>query len=301
MIISASYKTDIPAFYTPWFMNRLEAGFCKMVNPYNQKAYEISLKPRDVQAFVFWSRNYQHFLDHHVLDRLERPFTCQMSVLNYPRHLDQSVIPVKKAIEQMTQISKRFGERTVVWRYDPIVITGETGPSWHLKNFKRLATALEGVVDEVIVSFVQFYKKTQRNFADQGLDVIDPAIFEKQDLLIKLHRIAADYGIKLTLCAQPDLLCGPVQPSACIDVARLEDVAKAPLMVARKPHRAECGCASSKDIGDYNTCPHGCLYCYAVEKRDLAKERYHKHDPDSPFLFTPNVKAEENPSQFSLF
>ncbi|NVK18647.1 MAG: DUF1848 domain-containing protein [Methylocystaceae bacterium] len=300
MIISASYKTDIPAFYTPWFINRMKAGFCKMVNPYNLQAYKISLKPEDVQAYVFWSRNYHHFLDQNVLDQLGRPFVCHMTVLNYPRHLDQSVIPADKAIGQMKEIARTFDKRAVVWRYDPIVMSDETDADWHLQNFRQLATELTGVVDEVIVSFVQFYRKTQRNFAAQGVLAQDPSVFEKQDLIKKLHGIAQGCGMELTICAQPELLCDPIQPSACIDVVRLESLSKAPLMVKRKSHRAECGCASSKDIGDYNTCPHGCLYCYAVEQRDLAKERYLHHDPEGEFLFITKEEVEEISSQPTL-
>ncbi|MDV7339825.1 DUF1848 domain-containing protein [Terasakiella sp. A23] len=301
MIISASYKTDIPAFYTPWFVNRLAAGFCKMVNPYNQQVYDISLKKEDVQAFVFWSRNYQPFLDADVLENLEKPFVCHLSVLDYPRILDQSTISKEKAVAQLREISKRFGKKSAVWRYDPIVISADTPIDWHLNTFGEIVADLDGVVDEVMVSFVQFYRKTQRNLQAKEVRTLDPGPAEKQEILLKLHALAAQHGIQLTLCAQPDLLCGSIKPSACIDVTRLEEIAGHSLVVPKKPHRKECGCASSKDIGEYNTCPHGCLYCYAVEHRDLAKSRYQNHDPDSAFLFeTEGVKARTE-SQGNLF
>jgi len=113
--------------------------------------------------------------------------------------------------------------------------------------------------------------------------------------------VAKSYGMNLTLCAQPHLLIDDIKPSACIDVKRLEDLSGRSLYVSTKPHRKECGCASSKDIGDYNTCPHGCLYCYAVEKRALAKQRFQQHDPHSPFLFDQGYEEVRDPQQGSLF
>jgi len=124
MIISASYKTDIPAFYSRWFQNRIHAGFCKIVNPYNNDVYDISLRKTDVQAFVFWSRNYHAFLELGLLDQLHMPFICHMTITNYPRELDQATIPAEKAVQQVETLSKRYGVRSIVWRYDPIVVGG---------------------------------------------------------------------------------------------------------------------------------------------------------------------------------
>lgn len=271
-----------------------------MINPYNQQVYEISLRPQDVQAFVFWSRNYKPFLEMGILDRLDTPFICHMSVTGYPRKLDQATIASDVAISQLIEISKKFGSKSVVWRYDPIVLTADMGADWHKENFARLAAALAGSVDEVIVSFVQFYRKTQRNFDRAGFKAFDVSDEEKQVLLLALHDLASQNAMKLTLCAQPDLLVGAVEPAACIDVHRLNEIAGRDLYVKKVPHRKECGCVSSKDIGEYNTCPHGCLYCYAVEKRDLAKQRFQNHDPNSPFLFKTESKIERSAVQGRL-
>ncbi|NVJ92645.1 MAG: DUF1848 domain-containing protein [Methylocystaceae bacterium] len=301
MIVSASYKTDIPAFYAPWFSHRLKAGFCKMVNPYNQKITHISLQPYDVQGFVFWSRNYQPFMDRNILEDIKRPFTCQMSVMNYPRQLDKATIAASKAIEQIHHLAARFGPRCVVWRYDPIVLSPLTPIKWHVENFAMLAAAIAPSVDEVIVSFMQLYRKTAKNFKTAGIEEIDVSVQTQQNLLLQLHEIASTHGIKLTLCAQPELLITPIEASACIDVKRLEDFGGTALIVDRKPHRRECGCASSKDIGAYDSCPHGCLYCYAVENHSLAKNRFQRHDPHSPFLFEEAVTTEETTDQLSFF
>ncbi|WP_028878139.1 DUF1848 domain-containing protein [Terasakiella pusilla] len=301
MIISASYKTDIPAFYARWFVNLLRAGFCQTINPYNQNVQTISLSPVDVQAYVFWSRNYQPFLDMGVLEELGKPFVCQMTILNYPRWLEVSTIAADKALDQVRHLSGRFGPKAVVWRYDPIVVNERLTVDWHLENFAVLARQLAGHVDEVVVSFLQVYQKTKRNFMAQEIDFPDMRREEKQNLLRALHQIAQSHQMTLTLCAQPDLLIDPVQASACIDVQRLESLSGRGVMVSKKPHRAECGCAASRDIGEYDTCPHGCFYCYAVQRQDLAKQRYQAHDPDSPFLFSPEGGEMPEDPQGSLF
>lgn len=301
MIISASYKTDIPAFYARWFVNRLRAGFCQTLNPYNQNVQTISLSPVDVQAYVFWSRNYQPFLDMGVLEGLGKPFVCQMTILNHPRWLETSTIASHKAVDQVRQLSARYGPKAVVWRYDPIVVNERLSVDWHLENFTALARQLAGYVDEVVVSFLQVYHKTQRHFAAQDIDLPELDALEKKNLLRALHQIAKAHQMTLTLCAQPDLRVDPVQASACIDVQRLENLSGRPLSVAKKPHRAQCGCASSRDIGEYDSCPHGCFYCYAVQDQEGAKQRYHAHDPDSPFLFAPKEVKMQPETQGCLF
>lgn len=272
-----------------------------MVNPYNQKVTYISLQPHDVQGFVFWSRNYQPFMDRNILEEIKCPFICHMSVMNYPRQLDKATIAAPQAIEQIHYLAERFGPRCVVWRYDPIVLSPLTPIKWHAENFATLAAAIAPSVDEVVVSFMQLYRKTAKNFKMAGVQGIDASIQTKQSLLLHLHEIASAHGMKLTLCAQPDLLTAPIEASACIDIQRLEDCGGKSLMVDKKSHRRECGCASSQDIGAYDSCPHGCLYCYAVENHRLAKNRFQRHDPHSPFLFEESVMREDTTDQLSFF
>ena len=164
MIISASYKTDIPTFYGEWFGNRLDAGYCKMVNPYNRKAYRVSLEPDDVDGFVFWTKNAGPFLGKlAVISERGYPFIVQYTINEYPRALEFSVVDSPRSVEHMRVIAETYGPAVGVWRYDPILVSSDTPIDFHRRNFSNLARSLEGYTDEVVVSFAQVYRKTLRN------------------------------------------------------------------------------------------------------------------------------------------
>lgn len=164
MIISASYKTDIPTFYGEWFMNRLKAGYCKMINPYNQRVIRIPLHPNKVDGIVFWTKNVGPFLKNlREVEKLGFPFILQHTITGYPRAIEQAVVDEKKAVEHLKTVAAEFGPRVSVWRYDPIVFSSITPREKHIQNFTFLAKELEGVTDEVVISFSQLYAKTKRN------------------------------------------------------------------------------------------------------------------------------------------
>lgn len=297
MIVSASYRTDIPAFYGPWFLNRFRAGYAKVLSPYGGKTYVVPLRI-GVDGFVFWTRNAAPFLA--ALREVQRagyPFVVQYTVTGYPRALETSTTPPEQAVATIRALAGEFGPRAVVWRYDPIVATGLTPPAWHLDNFTRLADALAGVVDEACVSWTTNYKKTTRNMAAAAraarFDWADPPAADKQALLSALAARAAEHGLTFTLCSQADLLGPGVSPARCVDAGRLADIGGHPFAAKIKGNRPGCLCAESRDIGDYDTCPHGCAYCYAVGSRTLAKRRFHDHDPLSEYLGRPSEAAPE--------
>jgi hypothetical protein len=292
MIISASYKTDIPAFYGAWFENRLAAGECRMVNPYGGQVHTVSLAAPDVDGFVFWTRNPGPFLGALDTVRLRGfPFIVHTTITGYPQGLDFATIEAARAVAHLDHVRRRFGARAAVWRYDPVVLTSLTPPAWHRANFAALARSLRGIVDEVVVSFVQVYRKTARNMDARAraakFEWWDPPDDEKRALLGDLAAIAAENGIAPTLCGQPHLAVPAMGEARCIDARRLGDVAGRPIAAPAKPHRKRCGCWASRDIGDYDTCPHGCAYCYAVESRHVAKRRHRAHDPAGEFLMAP--------------
>ncbi len=290
MIISASYRTDIPAFYSGWFRARRRAGFADVVNPYGGQRYTVDLRPQAVAGYVFWTRNLRPFADVLAEVAADRtPFVVHYTVTGYPRLFDRSTVPPDQAIADLTALRERYGARAAVWRYDPILLSSATPPAWHRETVAHLARAVSGTVDEMTTSFMEPYRKTRRNLdavaAASGVAWWDPGLEEKVDLITDLAALTRAAGITLTLCTQPALVEATGLPAArCIDTTRLSAVAGRPVVARQKGNRPGCLCAESRDIGDYDTCPHGCVYCYAVRRRALARVRYRRHDPAAPLL-----------------
>ncbi len=289
MIVSASYRTDIPAFYGDWFRRRLVEGTARVANPYGGPAYEVSLKRPDCEGFAFWTRNVAPFRE--ALAEIAEsgfPFTVQYTITGYPRALETSVTDAQRSVAQMRWLAETYGPRVAVWRYDPVLITSLTPPAWHREAFARLARALSGTADEVVLSFAQIYAKTRRNLeraaARHGFTWEDPAGGAKTALLQDLAGIAAGHGLSATLCSQPELLGPDLSPARCIDAQRLSDMAGKAIAGKTKGNRPGCLCAESRDIGAYDTCPHGCVYCYAVRRPELAKKNHRAHDPGASAL-----------------
>jgi len=263
MIVSASYRTDIPAFFSTWFAERWAAGFAEVENPYNRKPYRVSLAPAEVDGIVFWTRAAKPFLP--CLDRVAAdgvPFFVQYTVTGYGPELEPGVPDWRRSADILHALADRFGPGAAVWRYDPILITDRMPAAWHAERFAVLAEAMAGATDEVVVSFAQFYAKTKRGLA--GCGARDPDAAEKRALLATLRDLAAAWGLRLSLCAQPELLIDGVREAACIDTERLSRRAGHPISAPAKPHRPTCRCAQSRDIGAFATCRFGCRYCYAA-------------------------------------
>ena len=286
MIISASYRTDIPAFYSAWFRQRLAAGYAMVRNPYGGPDYRVSLVPDDVAAFVFWTRNANPFLP--VLADIAHnrtPFCLQVTITGYPTLLETSTIAADNAIAQVRALSVLYGQEAVVWRYDPILFTSLTDRHWHLTMFEKLCAGLNGAVTECVTSFATYYAKTKRRLGQlDRVEAWDPPIDEKKGLLLELSSIAGEYNMDLTLCSQPELLVSGVTPAKCIDTDRLSRLANHPVVAREKGNRPGCLCAHSRDIGAYDTCPHGCVYCYAVREPRKAKEAFAEHEPGTDRL-----------------
>lgn len=288
-------------------MNRLRAGYCKMVNPYSQQVYRIDLTLESVDGFVFWTKNIGPFLKY-LPEIRERgySFIVQHTINGYPRELEDRVINYAHTIEHTQQLTGDFGSDVTVWRYDPIVISSLTPLDWHRQNFAALAKGLAGATDEVVVSFAQIYKKTKRNMdwaaREYGFDWSEHEKTpdeEVRNLISDLARIAQSHGMQLRICSQKKFLIpGIVEEARCVDADRLERISRRPIVgkAKQKGNRKECACFASKDIGEYDTCPHGCVYCYAVQNRDLALKRFKEHDPRGEFLFPPRdyVPGEED-------
>ncbi len=285
MIVSASYRTDIPAYYAEWFLRRLKAGYSLVKNPYSGRYYRVSLDRRDVSAFVFWTRNLGPFIGVlEEIDSLGIPFIVQYSITCYPAALERRVVPLETCVQHVRYLAKRFGPRVVVWRYDTIILTSLTPVSFHFERFSKIAKMLQGCTDEVVVSWANMYKKTVRNIKKASethpFTWFDPPDKEKMEILLELEGVARENGMKMSVCGQRQYVKGRISDSSCVDAKRISDVAGREIEAARKPHRLGCGCYESRDIGEYDTCPHGCVYCYAVNDHDIAMKNYLKHDPE---------------------
>ena len=293
MIVSASYRTDLPAFYGARFMNRLRAGYCKVFNPYSRKPYTVDLRPAAVDGFVFWTKNLTPFLP--CLDEVSAlgyPFVVQYTINGYPRELENRVIDSARPVQHMHRLARDYSALCPVWRYDPVLLSSLTPGQFHLDQFERLATALEGATNEVVISFAQIYEKSQLNLniaaAHDHFSWHNPEDEEKLALATRFVEMAARHGMTLSVCSQRSYTVSGAMPARCIDAARLSALAGHSITAPTKGNRAECCCHESRDIGEYDTCPHGCVYCYAVRSGALAGSRYRAHDPLCEFLLNPH-------------
>lgn len=289
MIVSASRRTDIPAFYSDWFMNRVRAGFLLTRNPFNyNQVRRVSLAPESVDVIVFWTRNSSNLMSFLPdLDARGFSYYFQYTITGYPRSIERSVPSPYKAIEQFKNLSSQIGSRRVVWRYDPILLSNFLPIEEHKRLFKKIAEALAGSTHRVVISFSDFYKKTEKNLR-QVKDLICTDIAQQAEELNDLSRymalVAAQNGMEIFTCAE-NVDVDEISHGKCIDDGLIERAFGLSLKSEKdKGQREDCGCIKSVDIGGYNTCLHGCSYCYATFSggRVLANRR--NHDPESPFL-----------------
>lgn len=298
MIISASRRTDIPAFYAEWFMNRVRAGFCDVPNPVNpNQVGRVSLRPEDVDAVVFWTRHpgplFEHFDE---LDCRGFRYYFQFTLLGYPKMLAPASPPGNKSVEVFRILSDRIGPKRIVWRYDPIILSNLTPESWHLENFRDFTATLGGFTHRVVISLLDrypFIEKRLRRLEEQGLKFSPPGEGAVNGLIKEMTRIAVGAGMDIFGCAEGGRLerLG-VPPGKCIDDELIERVFKMRVAGRKDPgQRPACRCVVSRDIGIYDTCPMGCVYCYATRDTVQARRNHRSHNPDSPSLAAPRLNS----------
>jgi hypothetical protein len=286
-VVSVSRRTDVPAFHVTWFIKRLDEGFAEYRNPFNGKAHRVPLEPEDVRAFVFWTRNPAPLMrKFEYIEARETPFYFLFTINGYPKALERSNPPVHRAIEIFCRLSGRVGPERVRWRYDPIVITREMGADFHLRNFERIARGLEGATMACIFSFMDLYGKVRRNMeaVPESSRPIEPSLGERLRLSVALAEIGGCYEIRLRACCEDELVAGGIEKARCVDPELLGRIAPTGKSLPTRPTREECGCTASRDIGGYDTCPHGCVYCYANASPEAAIRRYRRLDPALPML-----------------
>jgi len=287
MIISASRRTDIPAFYSKWFMNRVREGYVLNKNPFNAKQVKrVSLSPYQVDAIVFWTRNPKPLMPYlDELDKLGYNYYFQYTITGYPKELESHTPSPYKAIETFIELSDKIGKEKVIWRYDPIIFSKYTDFDEHLRLFEKIANYLEGKTDKVVISFADPYKKITNKLKQIEYSDILEEKSKLYELVQKMADIAKSKNMLIESCSEAiDLdYCG-VTHGKCIDDKLLNKLFGIDLGKKDKNQRKECGCVQSIDIGMYNTCSHGCIYCYATFSDKAVESNRAKHDPNSPFL-----------------
>ncbi len=285
MIISASRRTDIPSYYGDWFLHRIKQGFVYVRNPMNpHQISEISLAPDVVDGIVFWTKNPSSMLNR--LDEL-RDYTYYFQFTLNPYEADvEKNIPSKNdiIIPSFKKLSSLIGKERVVWRYDPILFNEKYTLQYHIEHFRLLCDNLSDYTEKCTVSFLDSYKNIRRALA--GLGIPSVSVEQMRELIGYFSYIAKEHGIYIDTCAESvDLGRYGVGHAHCIDKQRLERIGKYKLHIEKdKNQRAACGCVASIDIGAYNTCKNGCVYCYANFNQTLVKNCCGKHDPTSPLL-----------------
>ena len=291
MIISASRRTDIPAFYAEWMLHRLRAGYCTVANPFNRnQVSRISLRPEDVDVIVFWTRNPRPLMRYiPELDSQGYRYYFQFTILGYPREIDPRSPSAEVAVQTFRELSEQLGPTRVIWRYDPIVFTALTPPTFHHENFQHLAESLRGYAHRSVISIVDMYRKTEsrmRNLEGTPAAAQPCDAAEFQRLMCKLAELARVNGMDIVSCAEEiDLRPFGIRPGKCVDDRVIAEAFGVKVLKRKDPtQRKTCGCVVSRDIGMYESCLCGCQYCYATKNFDQAKANFDKHDPNSPSL-----------------
>ncbi|ADJ26456.1 Domain of unknown function DUF1848 [Dehalogenimonas lykanthroporepellens BL-DC-9] len=314
MIISASRRTDLPAFYSEWFINRIQAGFCCVVNPLNaHQVSRVSLKPEDVTAIVLWSKNPAPLIPSlPILDRMGYRYYFQYTLNDYSNDLEQRIPPFHQRLDTFKSLANKIGQQRTIWRYDPIIFSPSLDESYHLDRFNKIATELNGSTNRVMISILDMYDKVSNRLEKQGQYFNtayspDPPGGKLLTFLRELHDIAGTNGMEIFSCAEEtDFADAGIQHGHCIDTDLIRQLWHLPIKFKKdKGQRKACGCSVSKDIGANSTCLHECVYCYSTMSLELSRKRYKQHDPTSPFLWgTGNIPAEKelkpNHSQLEL-
>ncbi len=277
MIVNASGRTDIPAFYMKWFMNRLKAGFFDVRNPFApQKVSRISVE--NIDAFMFCTKNPIPLIPH--LQEIDKPILLDVTVTGYHRDLEPNQPDKKKVIEAMKEASRILGKSNVALRYDPILLNERYTPEYHVRAFEKLAAQLDGYIEDVCFSLIDDYKNVRKH-ADE-LKLRD---FTEEDYRILCDGFlesARKHHLHVHTCNEGDLLAPYGIPGgACLSAKKAYEMTG---KVFKLWKARNCGCVQMVDVGAYNSCAHFCKYCYANFDEKQLTRNIKAHDPDSSLL-----------------
>lgn len=282
MIINASMRTDIPAFFSEWFFKRVQSGLVCARNPYfPQRVTRYRLDPDTVDVLSFCTKNPAPMLPHlNEIDHFRQFWS--VTITPYGKDIEPLVPDKEIVMESFRELSRLRNHQAVEWRYDPIFISQNWTIEKHISTFEKMAAELSGWTNSCTISFIDLYEKTRRNFP--GVREVTPA--ERLIIGKKFSEIGLRNGIRIKTCLEGSSLAQfGIETSGCLTQSVLEHALNIRLSLpAGKISRAGCRCLLENDIGAYDSCLHGCLYCYANQDAGTVRQNLRRHDPDSPFL-----------------
>lgn len=311
MIISVSRRTDIPAFYSQWFFKRVEEEYVLVPNPYNPKMISrIRLHPDVVDCFVFWTKNPTPMID--KMDKLsDYNYYFQFTLNPYGEDIENKLPSLQKRIEIFKRLADKIGKEKVVWRYDPILTNPKYDVAFHKEAFAEIAEGLKDHTEKCMLGFIDHYQHIRSTVSQFGIKPLEKD--EIEEMAASFIRTIDLYPIELDTCTNKvDLTHHGIPNGLCVDNKLIERIIGSPITAKKdKNQRHICNCIESIDIGTYESCLNGCIYCYAIKGNyHTAAINNRKHDKNSPLLIgdLPNdaiIKDREIKSlrndQYSLF
>ncbi|MBO4924244.1 MAG: DUF1848 domain-containing protein [Bacteroidales bacterium] len=283
MILNTGGRTDTVQYYSEWLLNRFREGYVLSRNPlFPEIVNRIDLNPETIDVVVFCSKDYSPIMArlHEIYDR----FNCyyHYTITAYGEDIEPRVPSIENSIETLKRLADQVGAGKIAWRYDPVLLTDKYTIQRHLDTFGHMASELAPYVDRCIFSFVEMNKKLEVNM----LELRPVSETDKLTLAKGMGAIARQTGLYLQTCAmREDYESFGIHRSGCMTVDIISKALGVQFKkVSHKGNRAGCLCIESRGLGDYNSCPNGCRYCYANKDHEKALQNYLTHDPDSPLL-----------------
>ena len=267
-------------------MNRIRDGYVYVRNPFNSNQISSIPLRRDIVDFiVFWSKNPEPLMKYmpEINSAYSGAFYFQFTINPYERDIEPGLPELNRRIETLHKIAEIYGQEKVVWRYDPIMLTEKYTLDWHRESFYKLCQETKFSTDTCVISFIDMYDRTVKNTKQFGISSLSSN--EMEEIASSFSAIARECGITIKTCAEGiDLKKYGIEPNSCIDQNRIEKIIDCRIHARPDHQRENCHCIECADIGQYNTCMHGCRYCYANCNEALVRQTVASHDDESPLL-----------------
>lgn len=276
-------------------MERVKTGNVMVRNPVNKnQVNKVDLRPNNVECIVFWTKNPEPFLPKlKELDDLGYTYYFHVTINSYDQTIERNIPRKKHIVASVEKLAEQIGKHKIIWRYDPILLTDKVGIKYHKKYFDLLAQSLQNMTKTCVISFVDLYKKTKQNM--QGINYIPLTDERKQEITQNISKSAQKYGFQVQTCAEDSNFESlGIFPGKCVDDQLIYRITGKPMLVGKdKSQRKACGCVKSVDIGQYNTCTNGCLYCYANYDHGQVQENVANHQKTSQFIVGELLESDE--------